>query len=407
MYGPFMTRSRNIDSAWRSMVGTISEKGSMVYTEGKRQKTLECICGIAHLTDWRTGAITPRNYIGLSPDVIEHQYWPQYSSSEKGEHTYTYGWCMKKRFGFNQIQHVVDSLKRSGNVAFAQLWNPIEDSRSPNPPCIDIVAFQKVNEKINIIDYIRSNDIARAWSEDVSGSYAVFLTEVAAHYGGSSARGDVLTVSGSAHLYHTSLDEIKERFKSSYSSSNQKPAENASTIFGPVLRGITDKERCSVAVQRVVEDYSRSLDKVALHVCLKSQPTKAQRATGLRTRVALDHGRLGGALMQFEGKNDEGELETMNQIAWAASKLRATPESRRIVMTPNNPSQNEYSINPIVIQFLAREGILHTIALYHDVAVDSVDEHYQLLKTISEEVREESRNLKQGPLIMLLSPVRF
>lgn len=134
MYGPFLTRNRNVDTAWRSIVNTVVEKGTIAYTERKGQRTLECLCGIAHLTDWRTGSITPQDYIGLSPQVIEQQYWPQYSTAERGEHTYTYGWCMRKRFGFNQIQQISDALKNTASSAFAQFWNPVEDIKSPDRP---------------------------------------------------------------------------------------------------------------------------------------------------------------------------------------------------------------------------------------------------------------------------------
>jgi thymidylate synthase len=407
MFGPFLVRSRNIDMAWRSIVNTIIDKGATVYTERKKQKTLECLCGIAHLTDWRTGSITPQNYVGLSPQVIEQQYWPQYSTFERGEHTYTYGWCMRKRFGFNQIQKVVEVLKGGSDFAFAQLWNPANDTASPDPPCIDIVAFQKTQERISLIEYIRSNDIARAWTEDVSGSYAVFLTEVAAHFGGSTARGDIITASGSAHVYDTALEEIMERFQSSYSASNSKPVENTSSVFGPVLRVMQETGKYSDAVQNAVEEYSHLLGGAPLHFCLTVKPGKEQTLTGSMSTLAIDSGKLGGALKQFEGKRDDGQEETVDQLAWARSRVATVPESRRIVMTPNNPWKREYSINPIIIQFLVREGIIHTIALYHDVAVDSIDEHYHLLKAISDEVRGETRNVKPGPIIMILSPIIY
>jgi thymidylate synthase len=407
MHGPFVTRSRNVDSAWRSIVDTIVDKGAIAYTERKKQKTLECLCGIVHLTDWRTGGITPHNYIGLSPEVIEQQYWPQYSSSEKGEHTYTYGWCMRKRFGFNQIQHVVDTIKKGNEVAFAQFWNPVEDTRSPDPPCIDIVAFHKVKEKVNLIEYIRSNDVARAWPEDVSGSYAVFLTEVASHFGGVSARGDIITVSGSAHIYDTTLEEIRERFQSSYSSSNQKPVENTSPLFGPVVRAVQDTEKCCVVVQKVVEDYSRVLEDAKLYLCLKVQPRKEKGVTGLTSTSTLESGKLVRALRHFEGKNDEGKTEILDQLAWASSKVVSIPQSRRILVTPNNPWEHEYSLNPLIIQFLVREGMLHTIALYHDVKVEDADEHYTLLKAISDKIRGRTRTVKPGPIIMIFAPVRF
>jgi thymidylate synthase len=407
MYGPFLTRSRNVDTAWRSIINTVLDKGTVVYTERKRQKTLECVSAIVHITDWRTGSITPQNYIGLSPQVIEHQYWPQYSTPEKGDHTYTYGWCMKKRFGFNQIQHVVDTLKRGERTAFAQFWNPVTDSNSPDPPCIDIVAFQRSSGKTNMIEYIRSNDIARAWPEDVSGSYAVFMTEVAANFGGASARGDVLTVMGSAHVYDTATQEIRERFQSSYSSSNPKPVENTSRLFGPIIRVVKAGEKCSTTIMEAVGRYYNVLDKdnEPLYICLDISNARLREMDNASLRNGGDTGKLSEALEYYEGKNDKAEPQTVNQVEWAKLKAQSTPESRRIVLTPNDPSRHEYSINPIIIQFLIRENCVHAVALYRDMKLDRVDGDLEELLSLTQKVIGKKSNIKLGQVVMILAPV--
>jgi thymidylate synthase len=407
MYGPFLTRSRNVDTAWRTIVSTVLEKGAEVYTERKKQKTLECLSTIVHLTDWRTGSITPQNYIGLSPEVIEQQYWPQYSTLERGEHTYTYGWCMKKRFGFNQIQHVVDTLKRGEKTAFAQFWNPIVDSKSPDPPCIDIVAFQRSNGKINLVEYIRSNDIARAWPEDVSGSYAVFLTEVAANFGGASARGDILTMMGSAHVYDTAIQEIQERFQSSYTLSNPKPMENTSTLLGPIIKTVRAGEKCSTVTKAIAERYSRVLDEdsSSLYVCLDVHNKKLKEKSAASSETAETTGKLAEALEHYISEDDNGEQQAINQVEWAAVKVESTPESRRIVLTPNNPFKSEYSINPVIIQFLIREKKLHTVALYTDARVDRVDRDFEDLLKISRKVVGRKGDIKLGQVIMMLAPI--
>jgi thymidylate synthase len=316
---------------------------------------------------------------------------------------------MKRRFGFNQIHYVVDTLKKGENTAFAQFWNPVVDSKSPDPPCIDIVAFQRSKGKVNLIEYIRSNDIARAWPEDVSGSYAVFLTEVAANFGGVSARGDMLTAMGSAHVYETAIEELRERSRSSYSASNSKPVENNSTLLGPVIRTIEDGAKCSNTVLKVVEQHSRMFeeDPLTLYMCLKVYPTKQQeeRAGRFFSEDIEGIGELGRALKHFEGRNDEGESETFDQIAWAKSKAESTPESRRIVVTPNNPWERQYSINPIIIQFLIREGIVHTVAVFRDASIESADENLESLLAIASIVRGKKRNFKLGPLVMILAPV--
>ncbi|MEM3587607.1 MAG: hypothetical protein QXO71_09830, partial [Candidatus Jordarchaeaceae archaeon] len=183
-YGPYLIRARNIDVAWRSCINTILEKGIKEITEDKKQETRETFCATIHLSDWQSGNFVPVNYIGLSKDTLIESYIPQYISSEKGEHVYSYGWAMRKRFTFNQLDYIKNQLSGGKNVAFAQFWNPPTDILSTNPPCINIVLFHKVGSKIHSTVYIRSNDMARAYPDDVAGLYTVFLTEVASRFGG-------------------------------------------------------------------------------------------------------------------------------------------------------------------------------------------------------------------------------
>jgi hypothetical protein len=80
-----------------------------------------------------------------------------------------------------------------------------------------------------------------------------------------------------------------------------------------------------------------------------------------------------------------------------------TPESRRIVVTPNNPWKRDYSLNPIIVQFLVREETMHTIALYRNADIGKVDDDLQQLLTISNAVKGKIRKL--GQVVMLLIPV--
>lgn len=160
----------------------------------------------------------------------------------------------------------------------------------------------------------------------------------------------------------------------------------------------------------MLKRYSRILeeDGAPLYVCLNVHLTKQEEANAAKSSETLQSiGELGRVLEYYEGKNDKGEPETVNQVAWASSKAETTPESRRIVLTPNDPSKREYSINPMIIQFLVRDKTIHTIALYKDVNVEGVDRNLEELLAVTREVGRNKRSLKLGPIVMVLAPVLF
>jgi thymidylate synthase len=188
-----------------------------------------------------------------------------------------------------------------------------------------------------------------------------------------------------------------------------KPVENTSTLFGPVVRAVRNGEKCSNTIKSVVERYSRILqeDGTPLYMCLNVHPPKQGEANAKSSGELEDFGKLGRALEYYEGKNDKGEPETINQITWASSKAESTPESRRIILTPNDPSRREYSINPIIIQFLIREETVSTVALYKDVKVEGVDRNFEELLAITREVIGRKKKLRVGPVVIILAPALF
>jgi thymidylate synthase len=390
LYGPYLIRSRNIDIAWRSCINTIIEKGIKQITEDKRQETKETFCATIHMSDWESGKLVPTNYIGLSGDTILENYVPQYLSSEKGEHIYTYGWAMRRRFMFNQLDFIKEQLSSGKNVAFAQLWNPATDIKSTNPPCINIVVFHKVNFKIHTTVYLRSNDMARAYPDDVVGIYTVFLTEVSSKFGGKKAIGTITTISGSAHIYETSIDELNQCFFGSQSASNSNPRINEESLAGPILLRSHNLRGVLSELELKFPKYSKPQEKQNFYLYfgfkLDEMDLELKEFENQAERIVNGEGDLGKELRCYKSKTDEGTSVTIDQVKSAKRKLEESNQSRRIVITPNNPWEKKYDLNPLIIQFLLRQGRLYTSVLFADYSIESILSGIYLIKAIQNEI---------------------
>jgi thymidylate synthase len=396
-----------VDVAWRSCINTIIEKGIKQITEDKRQETRETFCATIHISDWQSGKLVPVNYIGLSEDIILENYIPQYLSSEKGEHIYSYGWAMRKRFMFNQLDSIKDQLSSGKSVAFAQFWNPATDITSPNPPCINIVLFHKVNSKIHSTVYLRSNDMARAYPDDLAGVYTVFLTEVSSRFWGKKAMGTITTISGSAHVYETSISEIKRSFFGSLSASNSNPKINEESLAGPILLRSHNLRGVLQELEVKFPKYSKPQEKQSFYLYfgfrLEEMDLELKEFENQAERIVNGEGDLGRGLKLYKAKTDDGESVTIDQIESAKRRLEESNQSRRIIITPNNPWEKRYNLNPLIIQFLLRQGRLFTSVLFADYSVKHILSGIYLIRAIQNEILNGNK-YSLGPTAFFFMP---
>lgn len=411
LYGPYIIRGRSIDLVWRTYVSKIAEQGLSVITEDKQQKTRETLCCISHLTDWKSGRIVPRNYVGLSPEVIRTQYIPQYLSGEKGEHTYTYGWCVRKRFGFDQTKLAVEQLKTS-KTAFAQLWNPIEDLNSANPPCVDVALYYNdfSTKTLHMVAYIRSNDMGRAHSDDVAGLYETFLRYDGAFnlYGAQKAAGTLTTISGSAHIYDTSIPEIEENLAGSATLANENQPFNTKTLPGPILFQSRTYQSFLSELEVKFKKYCRENNGAFdLFFTVRFDNLDSSDFDSSQTLEKLNEhikdSSLENAIRNYQGITDTGNVSSINQIELIKKKLRIAPRSRRMVLAPNSPSQKIYSLNPIIVQFLYRLEKLYTIALFSNYSLTDISKALILVRGLQNEVLKGT-DIAAGPIVFLFMP---
>ncbi|MFX1521119.1 MAG: thymidylate synthase [Promethearchaeota archaeon] len=411
LYGPYIIRGRSIDLVWRAYISRIIEQGFSVITEDKQQKTRETLCCISHLTDWKSGRIVPRNYVGLSPEVIGTQYLPQYLSGEKGEHTYTYGWCVRKRFGFDQTKSAIEQL-RTSRTAFAQLWNPIEDLNSTNPPCVDIALYYNdfSTKTLHMVAYIRSNDMGRAHSDDVAGLYETFLRYDGAFnlYGAQKAAGTLTTISGSAHIYDTSIPELQENLAGSTTLANENPPLNTKILPGPILFQSRTYQRFLSELESKFKKYCRENNGVfdlffAARFDDIDPPDFDSSQTMEKLNERIKDSSLESMIRNYQGVTDTGNISSIDQIEHIKKKLRTAPRSRRMILAPNSPSQKIYSLNPILVQFLDRLEKLYTIALFSNYSLADISKAVIQVRGLQNEVLKGT-DIAAGPIVFLFMP---
>lgn len=124
--------------------------------------------------------------------------------------SYTYGQRLIQFNGINQIANIIEKLKavRHSRRAVAVLWDPTKDSKSQNPPCLDLIQFRIINNRVTMTAYFRSHDIFRAWPENAFALRK--LQGIVAKEVGGLELDDLIIVSSSAHIYENKWAEAKE-----------------------------------------------------------------------------------------------------------------------------------------------------------------------------------------------------
>lgn len=73
--------------------------------------------------------------------------------------------------GIDQVQGLIDRLKKNPNSrrAVAVTWYPEFDMNSPEPPCFDLVQAMVLEGRLNLVFFVRSNDMLSAWGMNAIG----------------------------------------------------------------------------------------------------------------------------------------------------------------------------------------------------------------------------------------------
>ena len=133
-----------------------------------------------------------------------NNYFQEFLQPDRGEEPCTYGERLLNYDGLNQIEKMVEKLKKFpfDKGALAVLWQPKIDNfpvRRPwRTPCLTLIQGQCFGEKFYLTAYFRSNDMFGGWPFD---AFALrFLQGRIAERLGVGL-GSLITISNMAHLY--------------------------------------------------------------------------------------------------------------------------------------------------------------------------------------------------------------
>jgi thymidylate synthase len=154
----------------------------------------------------------PNWMLGLKREEL-FEYYQQYLTDHVQEgNPYGYGNRMRAMRGKNQIEFIVKRIKeeRDDRGACAVTWNVDTDLGIKSRPCILLVQALVQDDKLNLIAYIRSNDMFQAWPRNNLALMKV-QKEIAEAVG--IARGDLVVISASAHIYKKDWEDANKVIK--------------------------------------------------------------------------------------------------------------------------------------------------------------------------------------------------
>jgi thymidylate synthase len=166
--------------------------------------------------------------------------------------SYTYGSRMRSYFGVDQVQKVIDEIKKEKYTrrAVINLLDPKVDSGSKNPPCLNHCWFRVQDDKLYLVATLRSNDMFEAWPENAFGLRMLqdlVYKEIVKTYP-EIKLGDLVMHSLSAHIYDDAWEDAKQVIEKHYNRVVPHP-RNVRDFRGNFIIKVENKEI-------VVEHYS-------------------------------------------------------------------------------------------------------------------------------------------------------
>jgi thymidylate synthase len=156
------------------------------------------------------------SFLYFNKDDLKN-YYPQMMTACTFEGVkYTYGSRLRNHSGINQIQGIIEELKKENysRRAIAFTWNVLDDHKSEKAPCLDLVQALVQGDSLYLTAYFRSNDMYRAWPQNAYGLLKI-QKEIADSL--HLRLGKLAIISCSAHIYERDFLDAKkmlEKYKS-------------------------------------------------------------------------------------------------------------------------------------------------------------------------------------------------
>lgn len=194
-----IVRGRDVVEVWTAVIGEIYRFGHVLPTDyGVNQKELLNVLTIIQEPQGTTTELPDWAPFGLEAvrDYVDRFFARTITEGV----SYGYGERLQTHWSTNQIFDMISDLRRASfsRRALATLWDPLIDSRSPDPPCLVTLQLTIREQKIFVTAYIRSNDMFRAYPMNVA-ALAYLQKQAGVELGLTS--GSITVLSHSAHIY--------------------------------------------------------------------------------------------------------------------------------------------------------------------------------------------------------------
>lgn len=205
----FSYRGKTVAEVWPKLLHAIMRFGELKnsnHTSGQQRELLN-VTSVITDEDPKNMSFAP--YFEFTKEHFDI-YKDQVMTAERLESlSYTYGMRMRDYHGINQIEEMIEKLKKEPwtRQALASLWDVQKDHQSAHPPCLTIVHALIKYDKLFLVCYLRSNDIFRAWPENAL-AFRLLQKEIADAVG--VAIGPLTTIADSAHIYQENFSRAQE-----------------------------------------------------------------------------------------------------------------------------------------------------------------------------------------------------
>ncbi|MCA9487018.1 MAG: DUF4346 domain-containing protein [Nanoarchaeota archaeon] len=202
----FFVEAPTVAQAWHKILKTIMKFGTVKpshYSEDQRE--LIAFTSVIRCEDPENPKLD--EHFPFTKEELEF-YIPQVTTAQGFDGlSYTYGSRMMNHDGINQVEQMIQELKRDSfsRRALAFTWNVKLDYQSKNPPCLDLIQALIQDNKLYLTAYIRSNEMYEAWPRN---ALALRRLQKQICDGVGCSLGNLIIVSNSAHIYERNFSKV-------------------------------------------------------------------------------------------------------------------------------------------------------------------------------------------------------
>ena len=201
----FYIKGQYLKDVWYKGINLLVKEGTP-YIDERRTIVFEILNLITYIRN------THRDYPEEMNKRILREYENSLLTGENKGFVYTYGERLHNYEGCNQIEDIIERIKKSRNTrrAIATTWHPRNDGRNSEVPCMISIDFKLRIGKLYLTAYFRSNDFYGAFPYNIAAlsklqDYVADELEV--------DTAGITLISSSSHIYNYDKDSVLKILK--------------------------------------------------------------------------------------------------------------------------------------------------------------------------------------------------